>query len=63
MTPKEIVKRTREAVEADIDRIIDPYKKQIKELRRQLGWCHWVIGFMRICIVLAAGAVLIWATI
>jgi hypothetical protein len=60
MTPEEIVKKVREEVEANMDRICEPLKKHNKELRRQLKWCHRVIGFMQVVICLAASGVLLW---
>jgi hypothetical protein len=61
MTPKEIAELAYEEVDANIDLICEPLKKHNKELRRQLKWCHWVIGFMQICIGLAASGVLLWS--
>ncbi len=61
MTPEEIANLAYEKAQENIDHICGPLKKHNKELRRQLKWCHLVIGFMQLCIGLAACGVLLWS--
>jgi hypothetical protein len=60
MTPEEIAKLAYEKSQENIDRICEPLKKHNKELRRQLKWCHRVIGFMQFHIINFAFWVLLW---
>ena len=61
MTTEEIAKLAYEKSQVNIARICRPLMKHNKELRRQLKWCYWMIGFMQICIGLAACGVLLWS--